>query len=122
MSVERQLDRTAQDYAFIQDAWAVIAAVGWEGFRDHGPGAVLIAWSDGAPQLRYADVATLDAEGYIAHVADLLEHLAAYDPQREALIIVRRAEGPRGYRLHAAELTPPAASALAHQVARPPTA
>jgi hypothetical protein len=122
MSFEKQLDRTAQDYAFMWDAWAVIAAVAWDGFQEHGPGVVLIAWSDGAPELRYADVATLDAADHIAHVADLLEHLAAYDPEREVLIVVRRAEGLRGYRLHAAELAPPAASALAHQVARPPTA
>jgi hypothetical protein len=33
---ERGEERTAQDYAFIQDAWAVIAAPAWDGYEERG--------------------------------------------------------------------------------------
>jgi hypothetical protein len=114
--------RTARDYAFIQDAWAVIAALAWDGYQERGRGAVVVTWVDGAPELSYADAATLTAEDVAAHVPDLPEHLVEYDAAVEVLIMVRRTDGTRGYRLRAGELTPPAASVLARHIRRPPVA
>jgi hypothetical protein len=55
-------------------------------------------------------------ENVVAYVPDLLEHLMEYDAAVEVLIMVQRAEGMRGYRLRASELTPPAASVLARYI------
>jgi hypothetical protein len=119
---KRDDPRTTRDYAVIQDAWAVIAALAWDGYQECGRGAVVVTWADGAPELRYADVATLTAEDVRAQVPDLFEHLTEYDAAVEVLIMVQRIEGTRGYRLRASELTPPAASALARHIRRPPVA
>jgi hypothetical protein len=120
--IKRDEERTTRDHAVIQDAWAVIAALAWDGYEEHGRGAVVVKWADGAPELRYADAATLAVEHVVAHVPDLLDHLASSDAAVEVLIMVQRAEGIRGYRLRAGELTPPAASALARHIRRPPVA
>jgi hypothetical protein len=45
-----------------------------------------------------------------------------YDAAVEVLIMVRRTDGIRGYRLRASELTPIAASTLAKHIRRPPVA
>jgi hypothetical protein len=119
---ERDDPRSARDYAFIQDAWAVIAALAWDGYQERGRGAVVVRWADGVPELSYADAGTLTAENVQAHVPDLPDHLVEYDAAMEVLIMVQHAEGIRGYRLRAGELAPPAASALARHIRRPPVA
>lgn len=118
MTERQQISR--RDVTYIQQYWEPLAAVAWAGHLAQGPGAVVIDRRvQGAPLISYADQTMLVQQGFPKHIPDLLEHLAEYDPASEVVLVVCWEEYTIGYRLRAAELSPPAAYARAQQVPRP---
>jgi hypothetical protein len=44
--------QSARDYAFIQDVWAVITALAWDGYQERGRGVVVVTWGMAHPSFR----------------------------------------------------------------------
>jgi hypothetical protein len=111
------------DVAYIQAHWEALAAVAWAGKLAQGAGVVVIdRRGSRVPEIRYADQATLIAQGIDQAVPDLLEHLIEYDPVVEVIFVVLRKRRTLGYRLRAQEIPPPVAFERSQRLPRPPTA
>lgn len=87
------MSEEADDESFrpIVRGWPAIAAIAWEGYQDHGPGAVFIVENETGPpwtgRAHYAPLDVLEEETTADLKESLMIALVAYEPQEQVVLI-----------------------------------
>ena len=109
---DNQRAMMAADIAYIKDNWAVLAAEAWNGWVEHGCGAMLIDLGSGlTPLAVYLTQLSgnRNAPGWPS--AAIAAQIQQYNPQCEMIVLVLRNDQTlTAYRLASLELPPPVAS------------